>query len=115
MKRCRIKSVLRVDDFRMARNIVRALPALWDKKELRCSPFAHFLRRVICPTGCVREFLSSPLAKNKSLHETPKSILQLSPSRSTRGALRGRHERWVRDAVDAAASGATISQGEPNS
>jgi hypothetical protein len=30
----------------------------------------------------------------------------------TRGALRGRHERWVRDAMDAAASGARAQTNE---
>jgi hypothetical protein len=34
-----------------------------------------------------------------------------SPSRPARGALRGRHERWEGDAMDAAASGARIARG----
>jgi hypothetical protein len=58
----------------------------------------------ICPTGkSLRfsvSFLSSPSAKNISLSPSGKSNLQLAPSRPARGALRGRHERWVRDAVD---------------
>src|SRR5258708_1153485 len=35
----------------------------------------------------------------------------ISPSRPTRGAYRDRHGRWVRDAVDAAASGAHVARG----
>jgi hypothetical protein len=46
-----------------------------DKKALRRSIFSLFFNRVICPTGKDCEFLSSPYAKNKSLHETPKSNL----------------------------------------
>jgi hypothetical protein len=35
---------------------------------------------VICPTGTLAEFVSSPHAKNISLHDRPKSHLQLPPS-----------------------------------
>ena len=49
-----------------------------DEKALHRSIFLHFHAQVICPTGSVREFLSSPLAKNKSLPETPKSNLQFA-------------------------------------
>ena len=61
---------------------------------------------VICPTGCRAMWVSSPVCKNIPLLRQPKSNLQLPPSRPTRGALRDRHERWMRDAMDAAASGA---------
>jgi hypothetical protein len=46
-----------------------------DEKELRRSHFALFFRRLICPSGCVREFLSSPHAKNISLNPSGKSLL----------------------------------------
>ena len=45
-----------------------------------------------------------PLRKNIPLPIPPKSSLSPSPSRPARGAYRDRHGRWVRDAVDAAAS-----------
>src|ERR1700694_691884 len=61
---------------------------------------------LILPDGQITDLLSSPSAKNISLLRRPKSTLQIPPSRPERGALRGRHGRWVRDAVDAAASGA---------
>jgi hypothetical protein len=46
-----------------------------DERELRRSHFALFFRRLICPSGCVREFLSSPRAKNISLNPSGKSLL----------------------------------------
>jgi hypothetical protein len=60
--------------------------------------------QLICPTGTSRKIVSSPIDKNISLFPTGKSSLyKLALSRLIRGALRGRHERWVRDAVDVAA------------
>jgi len=38
-----------------------------ENKTLRCNDFLRLLRRLICPSGSAREFLSSPFAKNKSL------------------------------------------------
>jgi hypothetical protein len=61
------------------------------------------------------EFMSSPSAKNISLVPSGKSppLVLAIPSRE-RG-VGHRHERWGRDAVDAAASGARLwSQGEMN-
>ena len=49
---------------------------------------------------------SSALGKNIPLRDYPKSPLQLRHPAPTRGAYRDRHGRWVRDAMDAAASGA---------
>jgi hypothetical protein len=43
---------------------------------------------------------SSPPAKNISLSFFPKLMFPADVPRSRRGALRGRHERWARDAVD---------------
>jgi hypothetical protein len=43
---------------------------------------------------------SSPPAKNIYLSFFPKLMLPVRVPRLRRGALRGRHERWARDAVD---------------
>jgi hypothetical protein len=52
------------------------------RKALRRSHFTLLLRQVICPTGSVREFLSSPRVKNKSLFTTPNQWLHYAiPSR----------------------------------
>jgi len=72
-------------------------------------------RRSALPRPCARtaEFLQPdqavstcpvPLRKNIPLPIPPNSSLSPSPSRPARGAYRDRHGRWVRDAVDAAAS-----------
>jgi hypothetical protein len=45
------------------------------------------------PDGQITKFLSSPSRKNIPLRALPKSPVYQSPSRPTRGALRGRHER----------------------
>src|ERR1700694_494705 len=66
---------------------------------------------LILPDGQITDLLSSPSAKNISLLRRPKSTLQIPPSRPERGALRGRHGRWVRDAVAAAAAGARMRAG----
>src|ERR1700682_1957108 len=66
---------------------------------------------VICPTGKSVIYLSSPSAKNISLLRRPKSLLELRHPVPERGAYHDRHGRWVRDAVDAAASGARIARG----
>jgi hypothetical protein len=46
-----------------------------DKKALRRSHFRAHRQQLICPTGGVREFVSSPLAKNISLNPSGKSLL----------------------------------------
>jgi len=85
-----------------------------DKKALRCSRFMTLSRKVICPSSAVREFLSSPGAKNKLLFKIPKSVASLRHPVPQEGRSRSsRTLGW--DAVDAAASGAIVSQGEPAS
>ena len=51
---------------------------------------------------------SSPSDKNISLRRLLDTVL-LIPAipRTSRGALRGRHERWVRDAMDASCAATT--------
>ena len=44
--------------------------------------------------------LSSPFWKNILIFRTRKSVHKSHRLVPTRGALRGRHGRWVRDAVD---------------
>jgi hypothetical protein len=61
---------------------------------------------LICPTGSVRDFVSSPLAKNISLLELVEAGIEQFHPVPIRGAFRDRHGRWARDAVDAAAPGA---------
>jgi hypothetical protein len=68
----------------------------------------RFARRLICPTGksvVAYEILSIPSRENISLVPSGKSppLVSAVPS-SPRGALRDRHERWERDAVDAEVS-----------
>jgi hypothetical protein len=48
--------------------------------------------------------LSSPARKNILIFRNRKSVYIVSHPALTRGALRGRHGRWVRDAVDATVS-----------
>jgi hypothetical protein len=48
--------------------------------------------------------LSSPLIKNILFFRNRESIYIHGHPALTRGALRGRHGRWVRDAVDVAVS-----------
>jgi hypothetical protein len=58
----------------------------------------NFLRRfnlIWAVQSCYEKYLASPFGRNSFID---------SPSRPTRGALRGRHGRWVRDAVDVAVS-----------
>jgi len=43
---------------------------------------------------------SGPSAQNISLSFFQKLMFAIDVPRSSRGALRGRHERWARDAVD---------------
>ena len=50
---------------------------------------------LICPTGSAAVALSSPICKNISLSDCPKSILQPRPSHPHRGAYRDRHGRGV--------------------
>jgi hypothetical protein len=69
------------------------------------------LARVRYPTGksTILRFLilllkSSPPRKNILVFRNRKSAYIHAHPALTRGALRGRHGRWVRDAVDAAVS-----------
>src|SRR5882724_1617117 len=74
----------------------------------RCPCIGGF-DKLIRPTGkktVACENLSTPARENISLRVCPKSNLQFPPSRLIRGAFRDRHGRRVRDAMDAAASGA---------
>jgi hypothetical protein len=50
-------------------------------------------KRLICPTGCIRNLMSSPLSKNIPLFTLLKSALQPAPSRPIRGAYRDCHGR----------------------
>jgi hypothetical protein len=65
---------------------------------------------LICPSGVVLIFLSSPLCKNISVFTHPKSLLEPWASHPTRGAL-AIVTNAGRDAVDAAASGAQRDAG----
>jgi hypothetical protein len=60
--------------------------------------------QLICPTGWIGDLLSSPFCENFLLRRLVETALLIPPSRPERGAYRDRHGRWVRDAVDAAAS-----------
>jgi hypothetical protein len=60
--------------------------------------------QLICPTGCLLIWLSSPFCKKILLHLRPKSLLQLPPSCPIEGRWPS-SRTWGRDAVDAAASG----------
>ena len=66
--------------------------------------------RLICPTGNFPNSLSSPVRKNISLRRLVETVLLIGRPALTRGALRGRHGRWERDAVDAAASAHVSAQ-----
>jgi hypothetical protein len=61
-------------------------------------------KRVICPTGCIRDLMSSPPAKNIPLSLLLKSALQPAPSHPHEGRIAIVTDAgW--DAVDAAALG----------
>jgi hypothetical protein len=62
------------------------------------------IRVLICPTGLLPEFLSSPFCKNILLFRNPKSPVYPSPSRPTEGRIAIVTDAG-RDAVDAAATG----------
>jgi hypothetical protein len=66
---------------------------------------ASAIKRACYPTGkSMRPApggLSSPFNKNILIFRNCKSVYILAHPALTRGALRGRHGRWVRDAVDA--------------
>src|SRR5665647_2701416 len=86
-----------------------ALPALphddrlWHFSICQPAPKMSGCRSRACPTGkskrAAREALSSPLAKNIPFLDSPKSVLELAPSRSVRGAL-AIVTNVERDAVD---------------
>ena len=62
-------------------------------------------------TGKSRMAWSSAPGKNIPLRDYPKSLLQTRHPVPARGAYRDRHGRWVRDAMDAAVSGAQVVAG----
>src|SRR6266850_1743441 len=77
-------------------------PSCRTRRKLAISaPRVGRLGRVICPTGSLSIWVSSPLCKNISVFADPKSLLELLSSRPTRGAYRDRHGRrsgmrWTR-------------------
>ena len=64
------------------------------------------IARLICPTGKSPKSLSSPFRENNPLRDSPKSAVKLRPSRATQRGVSRSSRTLVRDAVDAAASGA---------
>jgi hypothetical protein len=60
-----------------------------------CSRLRARRCRLICPSGGVCEFLSSPPAKNISLPVFRKFVIFFPDPALPRGAYRDRHERWV--------------------
>ena len=58
---------------------------------------------MICPTGCLAKFVSSPLAKNFFAFRFGRNRNRANHPVPLRGALRERHGRRARDAMDAAA------------
>ena len=55
---------------------------------------------LICPTGAVRNCVSSPVSKNILLRGLVETAIDQAHPVPIRGAFRDRHGRWVRDAVD---------------
>ena len=76
------------------RNIgVRKKRLGWDRDPRGYTSLAHFICvQMICPTGKVRQFLSSPHAKNISLVASGKSPPLVPASCPTRGRIASRHE-----------------------
>jgi hypothetical protein len=64
----------------------------------------EFPVRLICPSGKSVNLLSSPSAKNISLRRLVETAIENHRPAPVRGTFRDRHERWVRDAVDAVTS-----------
>jgi hypothetical protein len=62
--------------------------------------FSSQLTSLICPTGNFPNSLSSPFRKNISLRRLVETALLIRYPVPQEGALRGRHGRWVRDAMD---------------
>jgi hypothetical protein len=59
----------------------------------------------------LREYLSSPPNKNKSLRDPVEADLLIPhPASMKRGVAADRHETWVRDAMDAGAPGAIVAR-----
>src|SRR5579872_1612350 len=58
--------------------------------------------QLICPSGCVDEFLSSLYGKNIPLVPSGKSAPLIPPSRAHLRGVTRRHERGARDAMDGA-------------
>jgi hypothetical protein len=56
---------------------------------------------LIAVQSCCEKYFVSPFGRNSFID---------SPSRLTRGALRGRHGRWVRDAVDVKRRAPTLAR-----
>ena len=75
---------------------------------------AHSRGAAPCPAGkslLLREFLSSPPSKNKSLRDLVDADLLIPhPASMKRGVTADRHETWVRDAMDARAPGAIFAR-----
>ena len=65
---------------------------------------AAIFREVICPTGGVREFVSSPFAKNKSLRDLVETALLIPLSRLAERGVSRSSRTWMRDAVDVTVS-----------
>jgi hypothetical protein len=63
----------------------------------------HFQRGDL-PVGRKARVRVQPTSKNFLLARLLEAALSIRPSCSSRGAFRDRHERWVRDAMDAAVS-----------
>jgi hypothetical protein len=97
-----------------AGNLPTRLPGR-DKEVAALQSFVTLPRKVICPTGAVGEIMSSPSAKNILLLFFGNLWFPARIPFLLRGALRDRPRTLGWDAVDAAASGAIVSQGEQNS
>jgi hypothetical protein len=67
------------------------------------APCTQFL-----PDGQITESCPAPLRKIFRFSADPNHFYNSRRLVPTRGALRGRHGRWERDAVDAAASGTQV-------
>jgi len=66
--------------------------------------------RVICPTGCLCDFVSSPVSKNILFLALVETAIQLAHPVPIRGAFRDRHGRWVRDVVDVMRRSAIVAR-----
>jgi hypothetical protein len=79
------------------------ITSIFDRRRARKSLSAHQnrMRGKTNFGGPFKPFpRSSPAAENISISFFPKLMFPVDVPCSSRGALRGRHERWARDAVD---------------